>query len=189
MTIHGKCVCIYTRKEYCIIQKNEIKKMEISNKTEVQDLFTTAYPESISETKSVINLQVVLWTLIAVVLFAIYYQQPDKDTTLGYIQLTLVIVCAVLAIVKSFNGNHRLIYTPTGSPVTKTEEYYNIALENDIHQCLNEGNTSRLNALQTDSAGGILIEWLKSRDNTFIAARMQKYYPEGYRPTTGWVVL
>ena len=64
--------------------------MEISHNTEAQSLNTTAYPESVSETKSIINPQSLLWALIAIVLFAIYYQQPEKDTTLGIIQITLV---------------------------------------------------------------------------------------------------
>ena len=77
-------------------------KMEISHNTEAQSLNTTAYPESVSETKSAINPQALLWALIAIVLFAIYYQQHEKDTTLGIIQITLVLVCAVLAIAKLF---------------------------------------------------------------------------------------
>ena len=163
--------------------------MEISNNTKAQDLNTSAYPESVSETQSPINLQALLWALIAAVLFVIYYQQPEKDTMLSIIQITLVIVCVVLTIVKLFSGTRQLTYTPTGSPVKRTEEYYNVMLENDIRQCLNEGNVSRLNALKTDSAGGILVEKLESADKTFTAARMQKYHPEGYRPTTEWVVL
>ena len=163
--------------------------MEISNNTEVQNLNETAYPEVINEIKSIINPQSLLWTLIAVVLFVIYRQQPDKDTTLGIIQITLVLVCAVLALVKLFAGGRKLIYTPTNSQVDCTEKYYNIALEGDIRQCMKEGNTSRLNALKTDEAGGILVETLESKDKVFMAVRMQKYCPEGYRPETGWVVM
>lgn len=163
--------------------------MEISNNTEVQNLNETAYPEVINEIKSIINPQSLLWTLIAVVLFVIYRQQPDKDTTLGIIQITLVFVCAVLALVKLFAGGRKLIYTPTNSQVDRTEKYYNIALEGDIRQCMKEGNTSRLNALKTDEAGGILVETLESKDKVFMAVRMQKYCPEGYRPETGWVVM
>ena len=69
--------------------------MEILNNTEAQSLHTTAYPEAINETKSVINPQALLWAIIAVTLFIIYRQQPDKDTTLGIVQNTLVIVSAV----------------------------------------------------------------------------------------------
>ena len=89
--------------------------MEISHNTEAQSLNTIAYPESVSETKSIINPQSLLWTLIAIVLFAIYYQQPEKDTTLGIIQITLVLVCAVLAIAKLFGGSRKLTYTPTAT--------------------------------------------------------------------------
>ena len=163
--------------------------MEISNNTEAQNLNETAYPEVINEIKSIINPQSLLWTLIAVVLFVIYRQQPDKDTTLGIIQIALVLVCAVLALVKLFAGGRKLIYTPTNSQVDRTEKYYNIALEGDIRQCMKEGNTSRLNALKTDEAGGILVETLESKDKVFMAVRMQKYCPEGYRPETGWVVM
>ena len=163
--------------------------MEISNNTEAQNLNETAYPEVINEIKSIINPQSLLWTLIAVVLFVIYRQQPDKGTTLGIIQITLVLVCAVLALVKLFAGGRKLIYTPTNSQVDRTEKYYNIALEGDIRQCMKEGNTSRLNALKTDDAGGILVETLESKDKVFMAVRMQKYCPEGYRPETDWVVM
>lgn len=163
--------------------------MEISNNNEVQNLNENTYPEAVSEVKNAVNLQSLLWTLIAVVLFIIYRQQPDKDTTLGIIQITLVLVFAILALVKLFTGNHKLIYTPTGSPITRAEKYYNIALESDIRQCIKEGNTSRLNALKTDDAGGILLEALESKDGVFTAVRMQKYCPEGYRPETGWVVM
>ena len=108
---------------------------------------------------------------------------------MGIIQITLVIVCVVLAVVKLFSGNRKLTYTPTNSPVTRTEKCFNIALEGDIRQCLKEGNLSRLNALKIDNAGGILIEVLESKDKTFTAARMQKYCPEGYKPETEWVVF
>ena len=163
--------------------------MEISNNTEAQSLNETVYPEVINESKSIVNPQSLLWTLIAVVLFIIYRQQPDKDTTLGIIQITLVLVCAVLALVKLFAGGRRLIYTPTNSPVDRTEKYYSLALEGDIRKCVKEGNASRLNALKTDDAGGILVETLESKDKVFMAVRMQKYCPEGYRPETGWVVI
>lgn len=163
--------------------------MEISNNTEVKNLNTAAYPEAVSETKSALNPQSLLWALIAVVLFVIYRQQPDKESTLGIIQITLVLVCAVLALMKLFAGSRKLTYTPTGSPVVKTEKYYNITLEGDIRQCLKEGNSSRLNALKTDDAGGILVETLESKDKAFTAVRMQKYCPEGYRPETEWVVF
>lgn len=163
--------------------------MEISNNMEVQDLNTTTYPDSVNETKSVFNPQALLWALIAIVFFAIYYQQPEKDTTLGIMQIILVIMCAVLAVIKLCSGNRKLTYTPTGSPVVLSDEYYNVTLEDDIRQCLKEGNISRLNALKTDDSGGIQIEKLESKDKIFTAVRMYKYYPEGYRPVTGWVVL
>ena len=163
--------------------------MEISNNTEPKNLNITVYPEVVSETKSALNPQSLLWALIAVVLFVIYRQQPDKDSTLGIVQITLVLIFAVLALVKLFAGNRKLTYTPTDSPVSKTERYYNLSLENDIRQCLKEGNSSRLNALKTDDAGGILVETLESKDKVFTAVRMQKYCPEGYRPETEWVVL
>ena len=163
--------------------------MEISNNTEAKGLNAATYPEAVSETKSVLNPQSLLWALIAVVLFVIYRQQPDKESTLGIIQITLVLVCAVLALVKLFAGSRKLTYTPTGSPVAKTEKYYNLTLEGDIRQCMKEGNSSRLNALKTDDAGGILVETLESKDKTFTAVRMQKYCPEGYRPETEWIVL
>ena len=163
--------------------------MEISNNTEAKSLNITTYPEAVSETKSALNPQSLLWALIAVVLFVIYRQQPDKENTLGIIQITLVLVCAVLALVKLFAGSKKLTYTPTGGPVVRTEKYYSLALEGDIRQCLKEGNSSRLNALKTDDAGGILIEMLESKDKAFTAVRMQKYCPEGYRPETEWIVL
>lgn len=186
MRVYVRAYIIY-RFIIIIILKEE--KMEISNNTEAKGLNATAYPEAVSETKSALNSQSLLWALIAVVLFVIYRQQPDKESTLGIIQITLILVCAVLALVKLFAGSSKLTYTPTNSPVAKTEKYYNLTLEGDIRQCLKEGNSARLNALKTDDAGGILVETLKSKDKAFTAVRMQKYCPEGYRPETEWVVL
>jgi len=160
-----------------------------TNINEVAANMQATYPECIQESKSNHRVQSLLWALIAVVLFIIYRQQPDKDTTLGIIQITLVIVSAVWAVVKFFVGDCKLTYAPTNSPVEKTEKYYNLNLEGDIRQCLKEHNTSRLNALKTDDAGGILVETLESKDKAFTALRMQKYCPEGYRPETGWVVM
>ena len=152
---------------------------------EVASDVQATYPECVIESKSNNRAQALLWALIAVVLFIIYRQQPDKDTTLGIVQITLVIVSAVLAVVKFFVGDRKLTYAPTNSPVEKTEKYYNLTLESDIRQCLKEHNTSRLNALKTDDAGGILVETLESKDKAFTALRMQKYCPEGYRPRQG----
>ena len=156
---------------------------------EVASDVQATYPECVIESKSNNRAQALLWALIAVVLFIIYRQQPDKDTTLGIVQISLVILFTVLAVVKLFVGDRKLTYVPTNSPVEKTEKYYNLTLESDIRQCLKEHNTSRLNALKTDDTGGILVETLESKDKAFTALRMQKYCPEGYRPETGWVVM
>ena len=163
--------------------------MENLSRAEAPCLNTSAYPEEVSESKSVVSPQGLLWALIALVLYVIYSQQPDKGTTLGIVQITLIISCAVLAVVKFFIGDHKLTYTPTGSIIVREERYYNITLESDIRQCLHEGNTSRLRALKTDDSGGLLIETLTSKDRAFTAVRMQKYCPEGYRPETQWVVM
>lgn len=163
--------------------------METLHTAEAQHLYTAAYPEMVSEIKSSINPQALLWTLIAVVLYGVYYQQPDKGSTLGIIQITIIIASALMAIIKFFAGNHKLIYIPTGSPVACEERYYSIFIESDIRQCLCEGNTSRLNALRTDDSGGIMVEILVSKDKMFTAMRMQKYSLEGYRPITEWKVM
>ena len=156
---------------------------------EVASDVQATYPECVIESKSNNRAQALLWAIIAVTLFIIYRQQPDKDTTLGIVQISLVIVSAILAVVKFLVGDRKLTYAPTNSPIEKTEKYYNLTLESDIRQCLKEHNTSRLNALKTDDAGGILVETLESKDKAFTALRMQKYCPEGYRPETGWVVM
>ncbi|MBR5235457.1 MAG: hypothetical protein IKV24_04580, partial [Bacteroidaceae bacterium] len=91
-----------------------------------------SYPETVSEIKSVINPQSLLWALIAVVLFVIYDKQPDKDTALGMVQISLVLICAILALVKLFSGSKKLVYTPTGSIITQEQYYYNVDRESDI---------------------------------------------------------
>ena len=74
--------------------------MEISHNTEAQSLNTTAYPESVNETKSAINPQALLWALIAIVLFAIYYQQLHKNHPFGIKIAYHLIVPRFLCIVK-----------------------------------------------------------------------------------------
>lgn len=156
---------------------------------EVDSNVSTAYPSSIIESKSTINPQSLLWALIAVVLFVIYSQQKDKETTLGMIQIALVLVCAIMAAVKIFIGNKKLIYQPTGCIVDKQSYYFNNTLNNDILQCLKEGNTARIKALKNDSAGGLIVELLESRDKAFTAARLLKYEPHGYEAKTNWVKM
>ena len=156
---------------------------------DTQHFDTTSYPEMVSEIKSSINPQALLWALIAVVLYIIYHQQADKGSTLGIIQLTIIIVSVLMAVIKLLVGNHKLIYISTGSPIVREERYYNLVIESDIRQCLHEGNISRLNALRTDDAGGIMVEILVSKDKTFTAMRMQNYFLEGYRPETAWKVM
>lgn len=156
---------------------------------EMTGSISTAYPSSIIESKSAINPQSLLWTLIAVVLFVIYSQQENKETTLGMIQIALVLVCTVMAIVKMFIGNKKLIYQPTGSIVDKQSYYFNNTLNDDILQCLKEGNTARIKALKHDSAGGLIVELLESRDKAFTAARLLKYEPHGYEAKTNWVKM
>lgn len=156
---------------------------------EMTGSISTAYPSSIIESKSAINPQSLLWTLIAVVLFVIYSQQENKETTLGMIQIALVLVCAVMAIVKMFIGNKKLIYQPTGSIVDKQSYYFNNTLNDDILQCLKEGNTARIKALKNDSAGGLIVELIESRDKAFTAARLLKYEPHGYEARTNWVKM
>ena len=157
--------------------------------TEDTILGITSYPETVNELKSVINPQSLLWALIAIVLFVIYNQQPDKDTTLGIVQITLVLVCAVLALVKLFSGSKKLVYTPTGSIITQEQYYYNVDRESDILRYLKEGHADRIKTIRTDDAGGILIETLESKDKAFMAIRMSKYTLGGYEPRTEWVVI
>ncbi len=162
--------------------------MEISHNEEAVKA-TASYPQAIVETKSAINPQSLLWALIAVVLFVIYNQQEDKDSTLGIIQISLVMVCAIVAIIKMFAGSKKLTYQPTGSIVDKQSYNYNVSLDSDIRQCLKEGNTAKLKALKTDSAGGLQVEFIESRDKVYTAARLLKYEPCGYEVKTDWMIM
>ena len=147
------------------------------------------YPECIKESKSNNRAQAFLWLLIAVVLFVIYSQQPDKDSTLCLVQLALVAIFADLAIYKFFGRSSKLIYVPTGSVVKKESYSFNVALQPDVLRCLEEGNTARLKALKNDDAGGLLVEFLESEDHLFLAARLFKYEPHGYEAKTVWVTM
>lgn len=149
----------------------------------------TTYPECIREVKSSNRVQALLWLLIAVVLFVIYSQQPDKDNTMGSIQITLVLLLVVLGAYKFFSNNSKLTYIPTGSIVKKHEYSFNVALESDILCCLEEGNVARLRALKNDSAGGLLVEMLTSQDQLYIAARVLKYAPHAYAKITDWITI
>ena len=156
---------------------------------EAASTMQATYPECINETKSSSRAQALLWLLIAVVLFVIYSQQPDKDSTLCLVQLALVAIFAVLAVYKFFSRSSKLIYIPTGSPVKKQSYSFNVALQPDVLRCLEEGNTARLKALKSDDAGGLLVEFLESEDHLFFAARMFKYEPHGYEAKTYWVTM
>ena len=156
---------------------------------EVATDMQATYPQCINETKSNNRAQALLWLVIAIVLFVIYTQQPDKDTTLGLVQIALVGLCAVLSVVKFFSAGSKLIYAPTGSVVEKQSYCFNIALQPDLLRCLEEGNTARLKALKTDDAGGLMVEFLKSEDHLFMAARLFKYEPHGYVAKTDWVTM
>ena len=156
---------------------------------EVASDMQATYPQCINESKSNNRAQSLLWLVIAIVLFVIYTQQPDKDTALGLIQIALVGLCAVLAVVKLFSTGSKLTYAPTGSIVEKQSYSFNVALQADIRHCLEEGNTARLKALKNDDAGGLLVELLESQDHLFIAARLFKYEPHGYVAVTDWVTM
>ena len=156
---------------------------------EAASTMQATYPECINETKSSNRAQSLLWLLIAVVLFVIYSQQPDKDSTLCLVQLALVAIFAVLAVHKFFSHNSKLIYIPTGSVVKKESYSFNVALQSDVLRCLEEGNTARLKALKNDDAGGLLVEFLESEDHLFLAARLFKYEPHGYEAKTDWVTM
>ena len=147
------------------------------------------YPECIKETKSNNRAQALLWLLIAVVLFVIYNKQPDKDSTIGLIQIALIVFFTVLAVIKCFVSSSKLTYAPTGSIVKKQSYNFNVSLQADILHCLKEGNTARLKAFKNDDAGGLLVEFLESEDHLFIAARLSRYEPHGYEAKTGWVTM
>lgn len=147
------------------------------------------YPECIKESKSSNRAQALLWLLIAVVLFVIYSQQPDKDNTLGLVQITLVAIFVVLAVYKFFSHGSKLIYIPTGGAVAKQTHCFSVALQPDVLRCLEEGNTARLKALKNDDAGGLLVELLESEDHLFHAARLFKYEPHGFEARTDWVTM
>lgn len=147
------------------------------------------YPQCLKELKSSNRAQALLWLVIAVVLFVIYRQQPDKDSTLCLVQIALIVFFAVLAVVRLFVGGSKLTYAPTGSSVAKRSCNFNVALLPDVLRCLEEGNTARLKALKNDDAGGLLVEFLESEDHLFIAARLFKYEPHGYVAKTDWVIM
>lgn len=156
---------------------------------EVASAMQATYPECIKESKSTHRAQSLLWLIVAVVLFVIYSQQPDKDSTLCLVQLALVAIFAVLAVCKFFGRSSKLIYIPTGSVIKKQSYSFNVALQPDVLRCLEEGNTARLKALKNDDAGGLLVEFLESEDHLFFAARMFKYEPHGYEAKTDWVTM
>lgn len=147
------------------------------------------YPECIKESKSFNLTQALLWLLIGAVLFIIYSREPEKDSMLGLVQITLIILCAVMAIFKFFFSSNKLIYSPTGGIVKKRSYNFNITLQPDILLCLKEGNITRLRALKNDDAGGLLVELLESQDHLFFAARLLKYEPHGYTAKTDWITL
>ena len=159
----------------------------IENKTAFD--MQAAYPECIKESKSSNRIQALLWLIVAVVLFVIYHQQPDKDTPLSSIQVTLIALSAIWAVYKFFFSNSRLTYIPTGCIVKKEDFYFNIGKETNILRCLEEGDTARLKALKSDSAGGLLVELIESQDHLFAAARLFKYEPHGYIAKTDWTTM
>ena len=148
-----------------------------------------SYPECIKESKSTNRAQALLWLLIAAVLFGIYSQLPDKESPLSLVQITLIAVCAVMAVYKFFCENSKLIYVPTGGVIKKQTYNFNIALQAELLHCLEEGNTARLKAFKSDDAGGLMVEFLESEDHLFIAARLLKYEPHGYVAKSGWKTM
>ena len=154
---------------------------------DVADMQAT-YPQCISESKSANRMQALLWAVISAVLFVIYTQQDDKGSTLGTIQITLVIVCLALALFRLFSAS-KLTYIPTGSCVSKHIYSFSTTFKEDIYRCLSEGNTSRLKAFKNDDAGGLMVELLESDDKTFTAARLLKYEPHGYIALTPWTTM
>lgn len=163
--------------------------METTTNNEAMNLNITTYPESVTETKSLLSLTGLAWAAAAAVLYILYSQLTDKDSTLGIILISGIIVSIVIAMIKLCNGSSKLTYTPTGSPVNKELHYYNIGLENDVMECITEGNTARLKALKADDMGGIMVEMMVSKDKVFTAARMHKHTPAGYEPQTEWNVM
>ena len=157
--------------------------------TEVASVKQATYPECLKESKSNNLVQALLWLLIAAVLFVIYSRLHDKSSLLGLIQMAIIVFCAIMGIVKLFIGNNKLTYLPTGSVVRKQSYNFNIEMKPDLLLCLEEGNVSRLRALPTDDAGGLLVELLESDDHLFIAARLSKYEPHGYVAKTDWVIM
>ena len=147
------------------------------------------YPDCIKESKSINRVQGLLWLLIGAVLFGIYSREPEKESTLGLVQLTLITLCTVMAIFKFFFSSNKLIYSPTGSVVKKKSYSFNITLQPDILLCLEEGNITRLRALKNDDTGGLLVELLESQDHLFIAARLLKYETFSYTAKTDWITL
>lgn len=158
-------------------------------KNEVAADVQASYPECIKETKSANPLQALLWLLIATVLFVIYNQQPDKDSTLGLVQIALITFFTILAVCKFFIQSSKLIYIPTGEIIKKQVYTFSVSLQADIFRCLEEGNTARLKAFRNDDAGGLLVEFLESEDHLFVAARLLKYEPHGYEAKTSWVTM
>ena len=156
---------------------------------EAASAMQATYPECIKESKSTHRAQSLLWLIVAVVLFVIYSQQPDKDSTLCLVQLALVAIFVILAVCKFFGRSSKLIYISTGSVIKKQSYSFNVALQPDVLRCLEEGNTARLKALKNDDAGGLLVEFLESEDHLFFAARMFKYEPHGCEAKTDWVTM
>ena len=156
---------------------------------EAASAMQATYPECIKESKSTHRAQSLLWLIVAVVLFVIYSQQPDKDSTLCLVQLALVSIFVILAVCKFFGRSSKLIYISTGSVIKKQSYSFNVALQPDVLRCLEEGNTARLKALKNDDAGGLLVEFLESEDHLFFAARMFKYEPHGCEAKTDWVTM
>ena len=159
----------------------------IDNKAAINTQAT--YPECIKESKSSNRIQALLWLVVTIVLFIFYRHQPDKDTALASIQATLSVLSAILAIYELFFSSSKLTYIPTGSVAKKEDYYFNVGKESYILRCLEEADTTRLKTLKSDSAGGLLVEFIESQDHLFSAARLSKYEPHGYTAITDWIVM
>lgn len=75
-----------------------------------------------------------------------------------------------------------LVYQPTNSPILKKEYYFDSKYMQSLKSILKDGNSDKINHIETLSGANVKVLMLYSKDRQFFMAQMYKYEPFTYDP-------
>ena len=126
---------------------------------------------------------ITIYTLLTIVGIATLGVTPFSDDPSSALNMALIVggVSLIATAIVQLSRNYlHLVYTPSGSSLTKGSEYFENEKIGIMKSLLEECNTTQLKEIKMKSGGNGRIDFFVSGDGNFAAVQLFSYIPYNY---------